>query len=35
MAQTATLALVIGILIASFVASFIRKRKCDNANRTA
>lgn len=34
-AQTATLALVIGILIASFVASYIRKRKCENANHSA
>ncbi len=34
-AQAATLVLVIGILIASFVASCIRKRKCENANRTA
>jgi hypothetical protein len=34
-AQTATFVLVIGILIASFVASCIRKRKCENANRTA
>lgn len=34
-AQTATLVLVIGILIASFVASCIRRRKCENANRTA
>ena len=34
-AQTATLVLVIGILIASFVASCIRRRRCENANRTA
>jgi hypothetical protein len=34
-AQIATLAMIIAILIASFVASCVRKRKCENANRTA
>jgi membrane protein YqaA with SNARE-associated domain len=34
-AQTVTMAMIIGILVASFIASTIRKRKVENANRTA
>ncbi|MDW5562813.1 MAG: hypothetical protein SA339_06260 [Methanomassiliicoccus sp.] len=34
-AQTASIVMIVTILAASFVASFIRKRKCENANRTA
>jgi len=34
-AQTVTMVMIIGILVASFVASTIRKRKVENANRTA
>jgi membrane protein DedA with SNARE-associated domain len=33
-AQTVTMAMIIGILVASFIASTIRKRKVENANRT-
>jgi hypothetical protein len=34
-AQTVTLVMIIGILAASFIASCIRKRRVENANRTA